>query len=57
MPAAAPITAAEYLAHADETRRTQLVDGVVVVDEPLRLHHRAVLGIALPARTRRTVRK
>lgn len=45
MPVTAPMTAAEYLARPDETRRTELIGGVIVVDEPLRLHQRAVLEI------------
>jgi Uma2 family endonuclease len=45
------MTAAEYLANPDETRRTNLVEGVVVVNEPRRLHQRIVLEIVVALRT------
>ena len=38
MPVAAHMTADEYLALNREDRRSQLVDGEIVVDEPLPLH-------------------
>jgi Uma2 family endonuclease len=44
------MTAAEYLANPDETRRTDLVEGVVVVNEPRRLHQRVVLEIVVALR-------
>jgi Uma2 family endonuclease len=50
MPVTAPMTATEYLANADETRKTELIDGVVVVTEPMRLHQRVVFDIAVELR-------
>jgi len=44
------MTAAEYLANADETRRTELVEGVVVVNEPRRLHQHLLFEIAVALR-------
>jgi Uma2 family endonuclease len=45
MPVAEPITAEEYLANPPEGRRTELVDGVVIVNEPRLLHQRVMLRI------------
>ena len=45
------MTAAEYLANPDETRRTNLVEGVVVPNEPRRLHQHVVFEIAVALRS------
>ena len=42
MPVAEPITAEEYLAKPTKGRRTELVDGVVILHEPRRLHQRVL---------------
>jgi Uma2 family endonuclease len=42
MPVAEPITAEDYLANPPDGRRTELVDGVVIVHEPLRLHQKVL---------------
>jgi len=47
MPVAAPMTAEEYLANPPDGRRCELVDGVVVVNEPRRLHQRVMFRLAL----------
>jgi Uma2 family endonuclease len=50
MPVAAPITAEEYLANPSEERRSELVDGAVIVHNPLRLRQWVVLEIAVALR-------
>jgi Uma2 family endonuclease len=47
MPVAEPITAEEYLANPPQGRRTELVDGVVIVNEPRLLHQRVMRRILL----------
>jgi Uma2 family endonuclease len=47
MPTTAPITAEEYLANPCEEQRSELVDGVVIVHEPLRLHQWVMFRLAL----------
>ncbi len=46
MPVAEPMTAEAYLANSPEGRRCELVDGVVIVHEPLALHQFVAFEIA-----------
>ncbi|MEJ7798517.1 MAG: Uma2 family endonuclease [Solirubrobacteraceae bacterium] len=50
MPIATAITAAEYLAGPEDRRRTELVDGVVIVHEPLARHQYVVFDLAVALR-------
>ena len=46
VPVTAPMTAAEYLAAPLEGRRTELIDGVVVVHNPRPMHQYVLFGLA-----------
>ncbi len=59
MAVAQPITADEYLANPDETARSELVEGAVIVHEPSPLHQIVVLDVlrALDAWVREAPRR